>query len=470
MNLARRIALSALLTCCLAPAWGCVPFAKKSEAPPPPDAAALERQGDQALQEGRPEAALALYQNALKAGMPKPRVDLKSGRALLAAGSPEQALPPLRAAQAAAPDDPEPLLLLGWAGLRLGDFPEAEKRLAQAIALKPDSVQAHSLMGIAQNRLSRPEKALGEFSRALALGGPDAAVLNNMGLSAFMLGRYGVAEDSFRRAVSLDPNPRYKNNLGLALCRLKRYREAFETFKSAHGEVAAHNNVGCCYLDDGQRQMAQTHFEKAVALSPRFYKPASDNLARLGLKEGAATTAEASALPPLREQNINAELESLPARPQTPPAAIRVPTTTSSQPVLPPGDAPADLQAQPAPSQNQPQAARPGSAQTGNITSIDGVDTAEAYVLRVAASPVPEPSAVSASVAEGAAVLSIAGRWAFPGLVVQFGASPLVERITTEQTAQAFRIVLTFRKDAKRPAQAPVFARIPQGFSMTLGK
>ncbi len=308
------------------------------------NAASLEKQGDAALAEGRPDAAAGYYEQAQRAGMDKARATLKRGRALIGAGQWEAAVAALAQAQAAAPKNSEPPLLAGYAALRMNKPQEAEFLLRKSLELKSDSALAHSLLGVALNRVGKPEAALEEFDRSLAISGPEASVLNNQGLTLYMLERFASAEQAFAQAVSLDPQPRYRNNQALALCRMKRFNEAFDQFKQAEGEAAAHNNVGCCYLDDNQMQQAQTHFEKAIALSPTFYKPAAENLRRMGKTPppppGAAAdpAAGTSPRPMIHESNLNAELAAQPARkpsdtPAPAPAPLSgAPMTTSAAP------------------------------------------------------------------------------------------------------------------------------------------
>lgn len=49
-------------------------------------------------------------------------------------------------------------------------------------------------------------------------------------------------------------------------------------FKQAGSEAAVQNNMGYLYMLEGKNQEAVPAFEKALELSPAFYKQAHENL------------------------------------------------------------------------------------------------------------------------------------------------------------------------------------------------
>ncbi len=71
--------------------------------------------------------------------------------------------------------------------------------------------------------------------------------------------------------------------MGLSLCRLGRYDEAFEAFRNAGGEAAAHNNLGVYLSQQGEHALALYHLQRALEVEPRYYARAAENLKRARL-------------------------------------------------------------------------------------------------------------------------------------------------------------------------------------------
>lgn len=485
-------ALAAALLLALA---GCTFPGKASRDTAPAGAEALERQGDEALQGGRPDAAAQFYAQAGRAGLPAGRAGLKLGRALVALGQWDQAYAVLDQAAKADPKAFEIPLLAGYAALRAGQYEAAAQRLRQAVALREDSVLGHSLLGVALNRQGKAEEALPEFEKALAVAGPEASILNNKGLALYMLGRYPQAEEALRQAAALDPQARHRNNLGLALCRLGRFPEALEQFRLADGEAAAQNNLGCCYLDAGQPQKAQESFEKALAASPGAYKPASDNLARMG-RSAPPRSAEAQApdsqgRPLLQESALTDELAARPGPAQARPAGqasapAPAPNQTQAQPVAGPGavkpvvesvslapQAPVPVPgpapaAAPQPAQAPAQA--PGQPARRVATNVTGLESpGELRLLVSAGAPVDPALAALEPSAEGLNIV-LRGAWAFQGQVVNYGAGQLLERVHVEERPDGLIIRLRYKSGAQRPKGLPIVEGIPQGLAVSVPK
>jgi Flp pilus assembly protein TadD len=79
---------------------------------------------------------------------------------------------------------------------------------------------------------------------------------------------------------------RVYNNLALSLAKLGKYREAHGAFNRVGSEATAQNNIGYLYMLDGKNKEAALAFEKAIELSPAFYKAAHENL-----KDGEGSSA-----------------------------------------------------------------------------------------------------------------------------------------------------------------------------------
>ena len=64
----------------------------------------------------------------------------------------------------------------------------------------------------------------------------------------------------------------------MALAKLGKYSQALETFTKGGDKGQAHNNLGCVYLHQGQREKAIQSFNKALEVRDTFYLKALQNL------------------------------------------------------------------------------------------------------------------------------------------------------------------------------------------------
>ena len=101
-----------------------------------------------------------------------------------------------------------------------------------------------------------------------------------MGYSCYMADDMEVAELLFKKAVAIDPD--YKvawRNLALVHVRRGEYEEALSILtKKVEDEAAAYNTVGYLSMLDGKHRTAEVFFNKAIELSPTYFKAANENL------------------------------------------------------------------------------------------------------------------------------------------------------------------------------------------------
>ncbi|WNG38980.1 tetratricopeptide repeat protein [Archangium violaceum] len=200
-----------------------------------------------------------------------------------------------------------------------GKFPEALSCAAQASALEPDSAAAHSARGEALAALNRTAEAQVAYARALAIdpGHPDAllgaahlyavqlpssreydelgALYAERGLSqadvspeslprfalvsAMALNDLGQASEALQRAqlvLAREPqNHEAAYEKALALFELCRFAEAKSAFSGLVNDkergAHAHYHLGLLLEREGKWKQAQTHFDKARALSPEDF-------------------------------------------------------------------------------------------------------------------------------------------------------------------------------------------------------
>jgi tetratricopeptide (TPR) repeat protein len=246
--------------------------------------------------------------------------------------------------------------------LDAGRFPEALSCAAQASALEPDLATAHAARGEALASLGRTTEAQVAYARALAIdpGHPDALLgaahlyavllpssreydelgalyaergLSQPDVSPEMLPRFalvasmamndlGQASEALQRAslvLAREPGNReaaYEKALALfELCRFSEARMAFSGLlndpeRGAH----AHYHLGLLMEREGKWKQAQTHFDKAHALSPLDF-PVPPTPSAAEFREEVARAV--AALP----QDMRRDLAGVPVRAEELPAS-----------------------------------------------------------------------------------------------------------------------------------------------------
>jgi len=133
---------------------------------------------------------------------------LEAAEGALEDGRPEDALAAARKAQKRAPLDPDAVFLEAEALLELGEYAEAAGRYQRADALLPDTPTILAGWGIALFERAELERAAELLRRAAALEGrePLPEVHHYLGLLLEREGRDGEAERHFVRARRLAPD------------------------------------------------------------------------------------------------------------------------------------------------------------------------------------------------------------------------------------------------------------------------
>jgi predicted TPR repeat methyltransferase len=128
------------------------------------------------LDEGRPQAALALMEPLAASGRLGPLGRLTHGRALLSSGKPGEAVAVLREAVALDRTSPEAAVVFGQALAANGALPTAIAEFQRALRCDPDFGAAHFALAQAWAAAGEPERA-GEHLAAAGTGGFDVAAL-----------------------------------------------------------------------------------------------------------------------------------------------------------------------------------------------------------------------------------------------------------------------------------------------------
>lgn len=167
---------------------------------------------------------------------------------------------------------------LGLVRLRQGDLAAAQAALGAAVVGDPTLVRAWTALGVVADRQRDFKAADIAYDHALRLDPNSAAALSNRGYSMMLRGRNAEAEVDLVRATTIDPAlGAARNNLRLARAMQGRYREAFADSDKA-GLAADLNTVGFAAMARGDYPTAETYFNRALALNPRFDQTAWANL------------------------------------------------------------------------------------------------------------------------------------------------------------------------------------------------
>jgi protein O-GlcNAc transferase len=267
----------------------------------------LYRSGLLELQDGHPDTALVLVEQAIAADANEPRYHFVLGQARQALRRWGPAIDAYEAALKLQPDFLDAWNNLGICRQRRGQFPQAAAAYRQALSLEPrnagvmanlgtvlremgefteavellraaadlePAVVSHSVnLGIAywnQGNFSEAERTL---NGALARAPDDADAAFNLGNALHGLGRQREAVDRYRQAVKLRPD--YADaliNLGNVHTELGEFAagmDAYDAALRAHPDsVVALNNAACLMRLLGHIDDAETALCRALQLDP----------------------------------------------------------------------------------------------------------------------------------------------------------------------------------------------------------
>ncbi len=142
--------------------------------------------------------------------------------------------------------------------------------------------QAYNGLGIIYDMERSHSMAIEVYDVARRIAPRAASVYNNMGYSYYLADQMALADQYFRKAIAL--NSEYIaawRNLALVNVRKGRYQEAIDILASrVDEEASAYNTVGYLCMLDGRYELAEQYFNRAIELSPVYFKAANENLKR----------------------------------------------------------------------------------------------------------------------------------------------------------------------------------------------
>lgn len=235
---------------------------------------------DRALAEGDSTLALYLYVRAYDLDEDNVYALLRIGQIHESRGNDRLAARAYRSTLSADATNSRALQALGLLSLKARHYDDAQACLERAVQLDPSLWRAYDGIGIIADVRAEHEVALAAFNAALAIKPDEASVLNNRGYSNYMAGRYRQAEQDLLAAAALGADKAWLN-LGLVRARQGRYLEAVQMMAKTVDLEVAYNDVGYIAMREGDLDVAERYFQKAIRTAPRYFAAAQQNLGEL---------------------------------------------------------------------------------------------------------------------------------------------------------------------------------------------
>ena len=124
--------------------------------------------------------------------------------------------------------------------------------------------------------------AMQHYQLARAISPRSPMVFNNIGYSYYLVNDMKEAEEQFNKAIYMDKNyAEAWRNLSLIYVRRGQYKKAINLLIAQFdGEASAYNTVGYICMLDSKFERAEQYFNKAIELSPIYYRAANENRER----------------------------------------------------------------------------------------------------------------------------------------------------------------------------------------------
>lgn len=222
---------------------------------------------------GRPDEALALFQQAARLEPHNADVFSLVGSALVQLGQPGQARTCLEEALRLNPFHAEAYNSLGKVHLLNKSAEEALLCFREAVRLQPNNVEGLHNLALVLIALRQLPEARPLLERVTQLAPQFAG--GQLGLSAlcFEQGDWVTALTAAQRAVQLDPRLAAAHaQLGAVLLKMQHFQEAVAALQTAlrldPRQVQATEHLGVALLGLERREEARTHLQHAAALDP----------------------------------------------------------------------------------------------------------------------------------------------------------------------------------------------------------
>lgn len=205
------------------------------------------------------------------------------GNALRQEGKPDDAIAQYEEALRLDPKEAEAHHNIGLTLMQKGKVDDAIAQYRQALQFDPKLLSAYVNLGDALLQKGKADDAMAQYIAALKIKPDDAMTHYNLGTVLFQQGKLDEAIAHFEQAVKIQPDySDAQDNLGIVLAEKGRLDEAIAHFQEAlrinPRNAEAHNNLGHAMLQKRQAGAALASFQQAVQLKPD-YAEACDSLA-----------------------------------------------------------------------------------------------------------------------------------------------------------------------------------------------
>jgi tetratricopeptide (TPR) repeat protein len=176
-----------------------------------------------------------------------------------------------------------------------GDAKSASENYRKAVELKPNDARLRYNLALALNRLGDQAAERKELVKAVSLDPNMAVAQNQLGLLALGTAQFAEAENRFKKALAIDPKyAEAESNLGALYGEEGKNAEALALLQRATQDdpsyVTAHVNLGLLLAQQGDYTGAQREFQMAIQVDPS-YGPAYSALGMLQAKTGRGADA-----------------------------------------------------------------------------------------------------------------------------------------------------------------------------------
>ena len=246
---------------------------------------------------GRPDLALADYDQALKALGQRPEIYFNRASCLRDMGDSTAAELSVDRALALSEKYADAYWLKAILRFEAADYVGAGKLLKALHSLNPNREKLFFLLGLCASKYGKTEEALLAFREGLKKDGPDAELLMNYAIELMKARKTSEAKEAFNRAIDLQPgHPDLHLNYGIALKDMGDYLGALQHFRLAAqlnpNFGLAHYNIAIALHELGDSEGAFVANEEALRLSPNLAVAHVNRGAFLHLKKDYVSAAE----------------------------------------------------------------------------------------------------------------------------------------------------------------------------------
>lgn len=163
-----------------------------------------------------------------------------------------------------------------------GRLNAATQKINTAMMIDPENISVLQELAMIYDMTGRENLSAPIYQEIVEKSPDRAASHNNLGLNYMVRGEYPESIRAFLQAYELDRNNKMiKNNLASAYLLYGDRENALKIFTSTVGEAAAYNNIGYLLMTQGEFDEAEKALRTAIAINPRFYVRAQENLDKL---------------------------------------------------------------------------------------------------------------------------------------------------------------------------------------------